>query len=163
MTDDDFSFRRAVVADDVAAVDALVRATGFFSAEEQGIAVELVRESLAHGPESGYEFLFAEEAGRVVGYACWGRTEQTARGWDLYWIVVDPSAQRGGIGRQLLRRVEAEIHAAGGGDLWVETAGRPQYEPTRGFYERSGYEVEARLRDYYAPGDDKVIFVKRLR
>lgn len=155
-------FRRQARAADEAAIGELTRATGFFSTEELRIATELVRERLQHGPGSGYEFLFADAGDRLVGYACWGRTEQTARGWDLYWIAVDPSAQRGGLGRRLLQRVEAEILAAGGGDIWVETAGRAQYAPTRVFYERMDYVIEARLRDFYAPGDDKVIFVKRI-
>jgi ribosomal protein S18 acetylase RimI-like enzyme len=46
--------------------------------------------------------------------------------------------------------------------MYAETSGRPQYEPTRAFYERMGYQVAARLKDFYAPGDDKVIFARRL-
>lgn len=148
---------------DADAVLAMVVATGFFSDEEQAIARELVVERLEQGAASGYEFLFAEKEGRLVGYACWGRTPQTLEGWDLYWIVVDRRHQGGGLGSLLLREVERRVAAEGGGQLWVETAGKPLYDPTRRFYERQGYEEAARLRDYYAPGDDKVFYVRRLR
>lgn len=149
-------------AGDADAVLAMVVATGFFSDEEQAIARELVVERLEQGAASGYEFLFAEQEGRLAGYACWGRTPQTVEGWDLYWIVVGPEWQGAGLGSVLLREVERRIAAAGGGQLWVETAGRPLYDPTRRFYERNGYELAARLRDFYAPGDDKVLYVRRL-
>ena len=52
--------------------------------------------------------------------------------------------------------------AAGGRRLYAETSGRAQYRPTRRFYRRAGFRREARLRDFYAPGDDKLIFVKEL-
>ena len=37
---------------------------------------------------------------------------------------------------------------------------RPPYAPTRGFYLRCGYYQAALLKDFYAPGDDKVIYAK---
>ncbi|MGH7286410.1 MAG: hypothetical protein ACREI8_00100, partial [Myxococcota bacterium] len=46
--------------------------------------------------------------------------------------------------------------------VYVETSGRRDYEPTRAFYERAGYVAEARLADFYAPGDDKIVYVKAL-
>jgi hypothetical protein len=44
----------------------------------------------------------------------------------------------------------------------VETSSRPEYVATRAFYARRGYTEAARLRAFYAPGDDRVIFTKRL-
>jgi hypothetical protein len=44
----------------------------------------------------------------------------------------------------------------------IETSTRPQYEPTRGFYLRCGYELAASIADFYAPGDGKAMYVKRL-
>ncbi|MBU3932662.1 MAG: hypothetical protein KKF01_09520, partial [Proteobacteria bacterium] len=51
--------------EDREAVGRVVRATGFFSEEESGIAVELIAERLAKGEASGYFFLFAEEERRL--------------------------------------------------------------------------------------------------
>ena len=44
----------------------------------------------------------------------------------------------------------------------VETSARADYAPTRTFYERRGYAPAARLRGYYAPADDLVIYLKDL-
>jgi hypothetical protein len=45
----------------------------------------------------------------------------------------------------------------------LDTSGNDAYIPTRGFYNRLGYREAARLADFYAPGDDKVVFAKNLR
>ena len=44
----------------------------------------------------------------------------------------------------------------------VETAGRAAYAPTRAFYEARGYRAVSRIPDFYAPGDDQVVYVKAL-
>jgi ribosomal protein S18 acetylase RimI-like enzyme len=155
--------REGVVDSDRATVRALVRATGFFTQEEEAIAVELVEERLAKGPASGYEFLFAERGTDILGYACFGRIPLTQANFDLYWIVVHPEAQGSGTGRLLLSATEQAVAAAGGTALYAETSSREQYAPTRAFYRRTGYSVAAEFPDFYAPGDGKVVFVKRLR
>jgi ribosomal protein S18 acetylase RimI-like enzyme len=81
---------------------------------------------------------------------------------DLYWIAVDPAFQGRGVGRALLTAAERWIAEAGRRQVWVETAGRLQYRPTRDFYLACGYRVAAELESYYAPGDDKVVFLKVL-
>ena len=67
--------------------------------------------------------------------------------------------RRRGIGKALLQMSE-EIISKGGQRIYVETSSRAQYEPTRKFYRSCGYQEEAMLSDFYAPGDDKVIYVK---
>jgi ribosomal protein S18 acetylase RimI-like enzyme len=98
----------------------------------------------------------------MQGYACFGPHPLTQGTYDLYWIVVDPVAQGHGIGHALLARVEAEVQARGGRLLLVETSGTLAYAPARRFYESSGYRCEATIHDFYAPGDDLVIFSKDL-
>jgi GNAT superfamily N-acetyltransferase len=156
------TLRREVDAADIESVRAITRATGFFSAEEISIAVELVEARLHQGAASGYSFLFAERAGQVIGYACYGPIPLTASSYDLYWIVVHPEAQGGGIGRLLLAEVEAAVAGLGGTRLYIETSSRPQYAPTRAFYRRAAYREAALLEDFYAPGDGKLVFEKRL-
>ena len=38
--------------------------------------------------------------------------------------------------------------------------GQAAYARTRAFYERSGFRCEAQLADFYASGDDRVIYTK---
>jgi ribosomal protein S18 acetylase RimI-like enzyme len=140
----------------------LAAATGFFSAAEIDVAVELVETRLAAGLASGYRFIFAERAGRLEGYACFGPIPLTRSGFDLYWIVVQPDVQRSGLGRRLMAMAEVATRELGGTAMYVETSSRPQYEPTRSFYRRLGYDHAAEFPDFYAPGDGKVVFVKRL-
>jgi len=44
----------------------------------------------------------------------------------------------------------------------VETSGLPEFKQTRTFYEKAGYLREAKIRDFYDKGDDKIIFWKSL-
>jgi ribosomal protein S18 acetylase RimI-like enzyme len=147
------------------AVLQLVRLTGFFSEEEQGIAVELVEEALAKGKDSGYEFLFADDPaqpGRLLGYTCYGPIPGTRSSYDLYWIAVTPGQQGNGLGRQLLVATEGAARTEGATQMYADTSGQSRYAPTRKFYERMGYRAESILKNYFAPGDDKVIFSKTL-
>jgi len=140
----------------------LVRATGFFSEEEEGIACELVEERLAKDEVSGYFFLFAEEEGRLLGYTCFGPIPGSVHSWDLYWIAVDPNGQGRGLGKKLMAASERIMAGRGARRVYADTSSRPQYEPTRAFYLGCGYVQEAFIADFYAAGDGKVIFVKPL-
>lgn len=155
-----YLLRDVVRPDDHLAVRRIIERTGFFRPEELDVAAELVEERLKRGDASGYDFLFAEQDAQVVAYACYGRIPCTVSSFDLYWIAVDPAFQRRGLGRALMSAVEARIAAAGGSRIYIDTSGMAKYTPTRSFYEQSGFRCEARLPDFYAPGDDRVIFVK---
>ena len=141
-----------------ARLERLTRDTGLFREEEVATAVELLDESL--GGDEDYQFLGAFDDDRLVGYACWGHTPGTEGTSDLYWIVVDRERQGGGIGSQLLGEVERRLAADGRRLVVVETSSRPDYSPTRGFYEARGYTRAATIAAYYAPGDDLVIYTK---
>ena len=155
-------WRQEVRPSDAEAVRTIVASTGFFSAAEVEIAVELVQARLADGDASGYFFLLAEQEGRVVGYACYGPIAGTVARYDLYWIAVDAGRQRAGLGSLILREAERAAAASGAARLYVQTSTRPQYQPTRAFYERNGYALAAELPDYYSDGDGQAIYVKVL-
>ncbi len=157
------TFRDQILETDCQAVRDIVASSGFFSAEEIDVAEELVRENLRTGEASGYRFVLAEDGwGQVLGYACHGPTPCTLRTHDLYWIAVREGVRGRGLGRALIRRVEDRLRAEGGGKLIAETSSRAQYAPTRAFYARAGFTAEARIRDYYALGEDIVYFTKQV-
>jgi ribosomal protein S18 acetylase RimI-like enzyme len=153
-------FRTQLSPGDPAAIEQLVRDTGFFSTEEIAIARELADDGLANGPASHYRFVIAERAGALLGYTCSGPIPGTQSGWDLYWIAVRHDAQGQHLGRDLLEITERAVQAAGGTRLYAETSSRAQYEPTRAFYRRRGYTVAAQLPEFYGPGDDKLVYSK---
>jgi len=156
-------FRESVAESDRRSVRDIVRSTGFFSAEEVDVAEELVCERLQKGPASGYLFVFAQSpGGQVLGYACYGPVPCTARTFDLYWIAVHADGRGRGLGKALMHEVERRLRASGGGKLIAETSSRGQYAPTQAFYRSCGFIEEARIRDYYAPGEDILYFTKAL-
>ena len=110
----------------------------------------------------GYDFLVARDGERLLGYVCFGERALTDGAYDLFWIAVDPSARRMGVGEALLRQTESDIRERGGRLLLVETSGMDEYAPTRRFYESTGYEKEAVIRDFYKAGDDLVIYSMHL-
>ena len=124
-----------------------------FSDEEKDTVRELWDEQ-----EKGYNFLVAREGEQIVGFACFGERALTEATYDLFWIAVDPSARRLGVGKALMRATESEVQERGGRLLVVETSGLDKYASTRSFYDAAGYEKEAVIRDFYKPGDDLVIF-----
>jgi GNAT superfamily N-acetyltransferase len=156
------TFREDVRPGDPAHVRRIVGSTGYFHPPEIEVAVELVTTRLAAGPASGYAFIFAERGDVPVGYTCFGEIPCTTGSYDLYWIAVTASERGRGLGRRLLEVTEARITARGGRRVYIETSGRALYEPTRQFYLRCGYRIDAVLADFYAPGDSKVIFVREL-
>jgi len=156
------SFRHDLTPADRQRVRELVESTGVFHDHEIDVAVELVDEWLAKGTASGYFFIFAEREGRTLGYACYGPIACTVGSYDLYWIAVDKACQGQGLGKLLLEEAERLITAEGGRRVYIETSNRAEYVPTRGFYLRCGYRIDAVLEDFYAPGDGKVIYVKAL-
>jgi len=156
------TLRHSVAPEDPAAVRRLVEATGYFTAVEADVAEELVNERLSQGPDSGYHFVFLEVDGNLAGYACYGPVPLTASSYDLYWIVVSPEFQGQGLGRILLQEAERWARQGGGTRFYADTSGRAQYASTRAFYQRVGFQREALLEDFYAPGDAKVIYAKPL-
>ena len=144
---------------DRARVESMTRAVGLFREEEIPVAVE-VFEATALGNDT-YEGLAALQGGELVGWISWGPTPGTLGTFDLYWIVIDPGCHGQGIGTVLVLEMERVIQGRAR-LIIVETAGRPDYEPTREFYRRRGYEAISVIPDFYAPGDDKVTFVKRV-
>jgi len=98
----------------------------------------------------------------VLGYTCYGPRSLTSGTFDLYWIAVDPTARRGGVGRKLLAATEEAIRKLGGRLMILETSGMQTYVPTRNFYLNTGYTLEATLKNFYKEGDDLVIFTKHL-
>ena len=141
--------------------------TGAFHADEVEVALSLFDRTHGGGAGSNdapidYEFVGAFEGDQLVGYACFGPTPATEGTYDLYWLAVDPAVQGRGIGRALVRDVEEKLIGRGGRLLVVETSSRPDYAGTRQFYVRSGYTEAARVRDFYAPADDRILLTTRL-
>ena len=151
--------RRAGV-DDTEPVMDIIRRTDFFRDVEEDIALEVLEEAAEARPECSYQSYVGMVDGKVAGWVCFGVTPCTLGTFDIYWIAVDPDVQRCGVGKKLLRFAEQEIISQKGRLVVIETSGSQKYASTQGFYERCGYRLAARVEEFYAPGDDKLIFIK---
>jgi GNAT superfamily N-acetyltransferase len=140
----------------------LAGAEPLFSKEEAETVAELLEAYQTLEDHDGYFFLSAMDDANLLGFACYGPTPLTQGTFDLYWIAVSAAAKGQGIGRALMARMEDEVRALGGRMIVLDTSGRPEYEPTRTFYHRIGYTHSATVPDFYAPGDDLVIFSRLL-
>ena len=153
---------RPLSAADRGRIEDITRAVGLFRDDEIPVALEVFDEAVREGGSQAYTTLGADVDGRLVGWICWGPTPCTLGTYDLYWMAVEPALQGSGIGSALLSEMERRL--AGLARLVIiETTGRPDYAATRGFYQARGYRAAATIPDFYAPGDDQVVFVKKVR
>jgi ribosomal protein S18 acetylase RimI-like enzyme len=125
------------------------------------VALELVDGALAE-PGGEYRVLIAERDGRLSGYVCYGPTPMAEGTWDLYWIVTHPDARGSGVARALVGCMEDEVRGLGARLVRVETSRQDGYGAARAFYQRLHYPVVAELPDFYKPGDDLLVMLKRL-
>jgi len=144
------------------AILAIVAQTGAFRPEETAVAREVLDAALSAGPSGHYQSYSALAGARVVGWVCFGPTPCTQGTFDLYWVAVDPRGQGRRVGTTLVTHAERLAVLRGARMMVVETAGRESYDAARRFYRKLGYQEHARVADFYAPNDDKVVYVKRL-
>lgn len=157
----EFKMIRPITRDDTNAVMTLADATGLFQPNELEVLGEVLADYLGGDPDRDH-FWLADDEGGLVGTA-YCVPEPMAYGiWNLLFIAVRPDLQGQGHGSALLLYVEQALRERGVRLLLVETSGLGTFEQTRAFYRKHGYDEEARIRDYYRAGDDKVIFRKAL-
>lgn len=141
--------------DDIPALQQVVDATGLFPGE---MLPDMIAPAFAG--DTAALWLTAHVESRAVGL-CYTVPEELAEGtWNMLALAVHPDLQGKGIGAALVTAAEERLTNEGQRILIVETSGTDGFQATRGFYARMGYGAEARIRDFWADGDDKVIFRK---
>ena len=153
---------REIKTEDREQIVRLIRATKNFSDAEVTIAEELIDICTGQPEQKDYFAFVAEVSNTVAGFLLLGPTPATQGTYDMYWIAVDPEYQGQGIAQELDAYAVRFVKERGGYLLIAETSSQPSYKRTRAFYSKQQYEVLAQIRDYYKPGDDLVIFGKRV-
>jgi ribosomal protein S18 acetylase RimI-like enzyme len=148
---------RAITRDDLPAVKSVVDACGLFPSE----MLDGMTAAYFGGNAAGEIWLTADEDGlQAVAYCAPERlTDGT---WNVLLVAVHPDRQGQGIGTRLMRHLERVLSERGERVLLVETSGLPEFDAARAFYRGLGYDEEARIRDFYQAGDDKIVFRKGL-
>ena len=135
-----------------------------FNAEEVRVAMELVDDALEKGEQSDYQtYVLADEEAAIQGYICYGKTPLTDSTFDFYWLAVSPESQGKGYGRVLISFVEEQVRRVGGTILVLETSSLESYSRTVRIYLGCGYQIVARIKNFYRAGDDKIILTKELK
>ena len=154
---------RKMMPQDRDAVLGMLSETKMFTPEEIAVAMELVDIFLTNEKQKDYTiFVAQDENDQAIGYVCYGATPATEGTFDLYWIAVSPKNQNQGIGKKLLNFTENQVLEQNGRLIIIETSSQPKYAPTQQFYLKNNYTIEARIKDFYRIGDDRLIFIKRI-
>ena len=153
---------RPTTPDDSAALIDLAVTAGMFAANETEALGKVLADYFGGKLDDGHVWVTDEEEGEPCGVAYYAPDLMADRTWYLYMIAVHPDCQRRGRGTALIQHVENALRSRGERLLLVETSGLPKYDRARAFYTKCGFEQEARIRDFYAAGDDKVVFRKAL-
>jgi ribosomal protein S18 acetylase RimI-like enzyme len=152
---------RLTTPDDVTDLIVLAEASGLFEPSQNEELVQMLDQHF-NGETENQDLWFTDDDNGVVGVAYVAPERMTEGTWNLYLIAIHPERQRQGHGVVLLRHVEQVLASRGERVLLVETSGLESFEYVRSFYRKSGYDEEARIREFYKAGDDKIIFRKAL-
>lgn len=148
---------RAVKPEDMAAIKAIIDANELFPSQ---MLDEMMSGYLANSDSEELWLTYEDSNPRAIAYCA---PEQMTEGtWNLYLIAVHPDFHRKGIGKAMIGYIEDILSARGVRILLVETSGLDSFKSARAFYLHLGYEQEAQIREFYAAGEDKIIFRKAL-
>lgn len=149
---------RPTKAADIPLLAKVVDATELFPSEK----LSSMASRFLSDAESNDIWLTCEMNGEAVGF-CYAVPEKLTEGtWNMLAIAIDPSSQGKGAGAAIVKQLEKTLRERGNRIIIVDTAGTPEFAQTREFYKKNGYLEEARIRDFWSIGNDKIIFWKRL-
>jgi ribosomal protein S18 acetylase RimI-like enzyme len=161
---------RLATLDDTTALIDLAAASGLFDPNQTDSLAQMLDQhfsvratALEEGKNETQDIWLTDDDNEPVGMAYIAPERMTEGTWNLYLIAVHPDRQKQGRGKTLLRHVEQMLMERGERILLVETAGTDDFEYVRAFYRQNGYEEEARIREFYAAGVDKIVFRKALK
>lgn len=148
---------KATSSDDIAGLQAVLDGTELFPSE---MLPDMLAPALAGETEAFW--LTCHSGGEAVGL-CYTVPEDLADGtWNMLALAVRPDMQGKRLGAALVKAAEQHLKDKAQRILIVDTSGTDDFALTRKFYTQNGYDEEARIRDFWAEGDDKVIFRKVL-
>ncbi len=153
---------RPIAPADTPALVALSASSGLFKPDELDAIQGMLDEYHTTNAANGHSIITYEDGGTLVGIAYFAPKVFTDRLWELLMIAVDAPRHRQGVGSKMLLAVEEAVRALNGRLLLIETSDKTSFERTRRFYRKHAYTEVAHIPDYFADGDGKASFLKRL-
>ena len=148
---------RPLKREDLTSIMAVIDATGLFEPE---LLTEMTKAYFAGEAKEELWLTYNDGSPAAVVYCS---PERMTHGtWNLLLLAVHPDQQGRGIGTALVQHVQRRLSERTARVLLVETSGLESFEKTRSFYRRIGFIEEARIREFYRAGEDKIIFHKSL-
>jgi ribosomal protein S18 acetylase RimI-like enzyme len=151
---------RKTSAHDTDALMAIVESSGQFDTD--GLAhVKTTLLEYLEGQSNGL-WLTADD-GEPVGVAYCVPEPVTSGTWNLLMLWTRRDRSNQGHGSALVEYLQVQLAYQAARLLIVETSGLPEYEAARHFYDKCGFSQEARVKNFFAHGDDKLIYTKNLQ
>lgn len=151
------NYIRPVKPEDLPALKTVIDANQLFPS---AMLDEMISDYFSN--ENSNDFWLTYDDGKPIAIAYCAPEKLTEGTWNLYLIAVHSDCQGKGIGTSMLHYIEQRLADCGERILLVETSGLTSFERTREFYRKCGYEKEARIREFYQAGEDKIVFRKLL-
>jgi ribosomal protein S18 acetylase RimI-like enzyme len=144
---------------DAKAILEIIEESGQFDADGLAHVQDTLDQHLAG---DGPAIWLTADDGEPVGVA-YCAPELVASGtWNLLMLWTRPDRQGKGHGAALVKQMEHELHCRAARLLIVETSGLSAFTPARAFYAKCGFAHEATIKNFFAAGDDKLVFTKSL-
>ena len=150
---------RTALPRDHADIVRIARLSKMFADEEIAFLSDMIAGDLS-GNDDGREWFVSEGAEEVTGAACLAPEPLQTDVRNLLFLGVAPEHRNTGVGRRLIAHAEGLTRAAGARLILIETSSGPAFAAARALYAALGYAQDGQIREYFGPGDDKVIFRK---
>ena len=150
---------RPITSDDTNAIIALAKKLEMFDRD----GLELIKVKLTdYLGGNSHDLWFSADENCLVGVIYCAPEPMTRGTWNVLMLLVERDRQRQGHGSALMSYVEQTLRDRGERLLIVETSSLDEFESAQKFYSQFGFNEEARIRNFYAAGEDKIIFTKKL-
>jgi ribosomal protein S18 acetylase RimI-like enzyme len=138
----------------------IVEASGQFDAD----SLVFIRETLQHHlMNSSPAIWLTADDGEPVGVAYCAPEAVASGAWNLLMLWTRHDKHGEGFGSQLVAHLESELERRRARLLLVETSGLPAFAAARAFYAKAGFSHEATIKNFFAAGDDKLVFTKQMQ
>lgn len=106
--------------------------------------------------------MIAQMGTETIGFYYARQEEMAHNVWNMLIIAVDRNNQSKGIGRALIAHLEQTLRDQNQRILIIDTSSDDQFIKTQKFYQDLGFKRTATIPDFWADGEDKITFYKRL-
>jgi hypothetical protein len=154
---------RTINARDRIEIYKLVQQEDWFTPTEIEVMFDRIDTFLFESDQKKYCVIIMEDQKKnIQGYAVYGSEPETDRAYKIYRIVPPPLAKNNNILRTLLKFIEKDIQNKQGRIIFIELSSNLRYHSLYEFYTSNHYELTSKVKNYFAPGEDKLILTKNL-